>query len=233
MATKLITALDFPDAQSAMSLVKSVGDAGDFYKVGLELFIADGHKVLPALKDMGKKVFLDLKLHDIPNTAASALRSCLRYGADIIDIHVQGGIDMMKACSRVIDDVKGEKPLLIGVTLLTSLDSEHLREYKIESGSAGEYVLRLAALAKSAGLHGVVSSAHEVTALKSALGSSFITVTPGIRLPDSDTGDQKRIVTPAAAAKSGSDFIVVGRPITQSADPKGAVEKINEMILSV
>ncbi|MDR2883841.1 MAG: orotidine-5'-phosphate decarboxylase [Deferribacteraceae bacterium] len=230
MKTKLITALDFSDSRQALEMVKTIGDAGTYYKVGLELFIAEGHKILPALKDMGKNVFLDLKIHDIPNTAAKAIVSCLSYGADMVNLHTQGGLEMMARTRELLaeecDKRNVQKPLLIGVTLLTSLDDEHLTRYKIGSGSL-DYVLHLASLAKEAGLDGVVSSARETEAIKSRLGKEFLTVTPGIRLPENEVGDQKRVVTPQDAAKLGSDYIVVGRPITSAKDPRMVVERIN------
>ncbi len=230
MTPQLIIALDFPNTCTALKTVNAVGSAGTFYKVGLELFITEGYKILPALKDMGKKVFLDLKIHDIPNTAANAVLSSLSHGADIIDLHTQGGLEMMKRSAELLAETctkKGmPKPLLIGVTLLTSLDEEYLHTYKISSLSSDEYVLHLAGLAKKAGLDGVVSSARETEAIKKAMGKGFITVTPGIRLAGSSTDDQKRVVTPEDAARIGTDYIVVGRPITGADDPKAAAEKV-------
>jgi orotidine-5'-phosphate decarboxylase len=229
--TELITALDFPDAASALQLVKAVGDAGDFYKVGLELFIAQGTIILPALKDMGKRIFLDLKLHDIPNTASKALLSCLQYDIDIVNVHAQGGIEMMAACAKALDaHCKGKRPLLIAVTLLTSLDMSHLQRFNINEPTSEAYVLNLARAAKEAGLDGVVSSAQETPAIKEALGDGFITVTPGIRLADGKQDDQKRVVTPQDAVKMGTNYIVVGRPITAAADPRCMTQKIQEYI---
>jgi orotidine-5'-phosphate decarboxylase len=187
---------------------------------------------MPALKDMGKQIFLDLKLHDIPNTAAQALKSCMRHGADIVNIHTQGGTEMMRACRKAVDEYEGVKPLLIGVTILTSLDDNHLQAYGINE-SAKDYVIKLAGLAQDAGLDGVVSSAQEAALIKEECGKYFLTITPGIRLPENNVGDQKRVVTPIDAAKGGSDYIVVGRPITESVDPRGTVQKIITMLESV
>ena len=230
MAPQLIIALDFPDADTALRTVKRIGYAGTFYKVGLELFIAEGYKILPALTGMGKKVFLDLKIHDIPNTAAKAVLSSLAYGADIINLHTQGGVEMMKHSAGVLAETCAKKniprPLLIGVTLLTSLDEEHLSAFKVSAGTSGEYVLHLAGMAKKAGLDGVVSSALETESIKNAFGKDFITVTPGIRLPGGAADDQKRVVTPEDAARIGTDYIVMGRPLTGSDDPAGAVKKV-------
>ncbi|MDR0454425.1 MAG: orotidine-5'-phosphate decarboxylase [Deferribacteraceae bacterium] len=230
MAPHLIIALDFHDAGAALRTVKSIGDAGVFYKVGLELFISGGYKILPKLTGMGKKVFLDLKIHDIPNTAAKAALSSLDYGADIINLHTQGGREMMMRSAEALTEIcakKGiPKPLLIGVTLLTSLDEGYLREYKVSCASSDDYVLHLAGMAKEAGLDGVVSSARETVAIKNALGKDFITITPGVRLTGSDNHDQKRVVTPEDAARIGTDYIVMGRPITGSDNPKEVTQKV-------
>ena len=230
MAPQLIIALDFQDADAALRMVKGIGEAGTFYKVGLELFIAEGSKLLSSLTDMGKKIFLDLKIHDIPNTAAQATLSSLAHGASIIDLHTQGGVEMMKRSAETLTEAcvkKGApKPLLVGVTLLTSLDEDHLKKHNIAFGTVREYVLFLAGLAKSAGLDGVVSSAHETEAIKKVIGSDFITITPGIRVAGENANDQKRVVTPEDAARLGTDFVVIGRSITGSANPKGMTEKV-------
>lgn len=229
MSTQLITALDFPDAVSAVKMVETIGKAGDYYKIGLELFISEGHIILPYLKNAGKKIFLDLKIHDIPNTAAQAFVSCMKYDVDMLNVHAQGGVEMMRRCSDVVEEYcaksNKQKPLLIAVTLLTSLDEAYLKSFDI-AGSPEEYVLKLAEATKEAGFDGVVSSAKETAAVKIALGKKFLTVTPGIRPAGGDMGDQKRVLTPADAAKMRTDYIVVGRPITQAANPKAALEGI-------
>ncbi|MDR2401444.1 MAG: orotidine-5'-phosphate decarboxylase, partial [Deferribacteraceae bacterium] len=175
----------------------------------------------------GKKVFLDLKLHDIPNTVRGALLASLRYGADIIDIHIQGGKQMLAACADAAQEYSaksGTSPKIIGVTLLTSLSEDYLEDYGISSSPLG-YVLKLAKFAKDARLDGVVSSARESRDIKKLCGKDFITVTPGIRLNSGSWDDQKRAVTPQDAVQAGADYIVVGRPITRSPDPSRAVEE--------
>lgn len=229
MNVETIVALDFDNIEDAKKLVTNVGDAINYYKVGLELYVSAGEPIIDFLKNNEKKVFLDLKFHDIPNTASKVVGKAAAYGVDMMNVHAQGGAEMMKACAQVLSetcDKKGVKrPLLIAVTLLTSLDENHLEIFGI-NGSAEDYVLRLAALTKQCGLDGVVSSAKETEIIKRELGLDFITVTPGIRSADSDNKDQKRVVTPGDAKKLGSDFIVVGRPITASPDPRHAALNI-------
>lgn len=227
---EVITALDFDSIDKAKALVKSVGSHISFYKVGLELFVSSGPAIIDWLKSENKKVFLDLKFHDIPNTASRAVSAAANYGADIINIHTQGGIDMMKMCVSELNNECSKKglncPLLIGVTLLTSLDDEHLSTYGIGGYSSAGYVLKLATLAKECGLDGVVSSAKETKVIKENLGKEFLTITPGIRPLGGDITDQKRVVTPKDALLLGSDYIVVGRPITKAEDPAAAAESI-------
>ncbi|MDE7169552.1 MAG: orotidine-5'-phosphate decarboxylase [Mucispirillum sp.] len=226
---EIIAALDFQNADKAKDTVKSIGSCINYYKVGLELFVAAGPSLIDWLKSENKKVFLDLKFHDIPNTASRAVIAASEYGVDMINIHTQGGIDMMKACVNSLDEFCGKKgvnrPLLIGVTLLTSLDNGYLQDFGIETESS-DYVLKLAKYAKSAGLDGIVSSAKETKLIKDALGSEFITVTPGIRPAGADAGDQKRIVTPKDALELGSDYAVIGRPITAAENPSQAAKLI-------
>ena len=229
---EVITALDFDNIDKAKALVKSVGNHINYYKVGLELFVSTGPAIIDFLKSENKKVFLDLKFHDIPNTASRAVAAAANYGADIINIHTQGGVDMMKMCVSELNNECNKKglkrPLLIGVTLLTSLDDNHLLDFGIKDYSSSGYVLHLALKAKECGLDGVVSSAKETKIIKenSKLGKDFITVTPGIRPIGADVLDQKRVVTPKDAVNLGSDYIVVGRPITQAKDPAFAAESI-------
>ena len=227
---EVITALDFNEIEKAKSLVKNVGSCINYYKVGLELFVSSGPAIIDWLKSEGKNVFLDLKFHDIPNTASHAVSAAANYGADIINIHTQGGVDMMKMCVDKLNDECSKKglkrPLLIGVTLLTSLDEAHLNEYGINDYSSVGYVLKLAGLAKECGLDGVVSSAQETKIIKENLGKEFLTITPGIRQLGNDVTDQKRVVTPKDALLLGSDYIVVGRPITKADNPAAAAESI-------
>lgn len=227
---EVITALDFNEIEKAKSLVKNVGSCINYYKVGLELFVSSGPAIIDWLKSEGKNVFLDLKFHDIPNTASHAVSAAANYGADIINIHTQGGVDMMKMCVDKLNDECSKKglkrPLLIGVTLLTSLDEAHFNEYGINDYSSAGYVLKLAGLAKECGLDGVVSSAQETKIIKENLGKEFLTITPGIRPIGNDVTDQKRVVTPKDALLLGSDYIVVGRPITKADNPAAAAESI-------
>lgn len=230
---ELIVALDFDNESDAKNVVEKAGEHIGYYKVGLELFVSSGPAIIDWLKSRGKKVFLDLKFHDIPNTASRAVLSAAGYGVDMVNIHVQGGVDMMKMCVDSLNDLcvskNIERPLLIGVTLLTSLDDNHLKEYDIMSSSE-DYVLKMAVLAKSSGLDGVVSSAKETKIIKDSLGKDFITVTPGIRPLGADVTDQKRVVTPKDALLLGSDYIVVGRPITKAKDiEKASIEILREI----
>lgn len=227
---EVIVALDYSDFESAKKSIDLIGDKISFYKVGLELFLSAGEKVIGYLKEKEKHLFLDLKFHDIPNTVAKALTSCLKYSPDIINIHAQGGFEMMKHSANALKEAAKKQgkpsPLLIGVTLLTSLDENHLASNKIGFERSIDYVTFLATECKRAGLDGVVSSAKEVEAIKQACGASFKTVTPGIRLATDSVHDQKRVVTPLDAKKLGADYIVVGRSITGANDPAHAAELI-------
>jgi orotidine-5'-phosphate decarboxylase len=232
MKAELIIALDFPDVSGALNMVRRIGNEASFYKVGLELFISGGGILIPGLKDMGKKVFLDLKLHDIPNTVRGAVLSALRYGTDILDVHIQGGKDMLKACAdaaREHSAASGSVSKIVGVTLLTSLTEDYMKDYGI-NGTPSDYVIKLAGFAKDAGLDGVVSSAMESRDIKKVYGNRFITITPGIRLKGKSEDDQKRTVTPRDAVDAGADYIVVGRPITRSPDPLRAVEEFQHAL---
>jgi len=226
MATELITALDFPDMEGALALVDRIGGAGVWYKVGKQLFTACGPAVVQQLKQRGKKVFLDLKYHDIPNTVAQAVASAARIGADMCNVHASGGPAMLSAAAEAADR---SKILLTAVTVLTSMDAGELAAVGIER-SPEEQVLRLARLAQACGVPGVVCSSLELDAIRAACGPKFITVVPGIRPADSSADDQKRIMTPRQAAQRNADFIVVGRPITKAADPAAAAALIlNEL----
>ncbi len=228
---QLITALDYNDFKSVENLVSQLGNKVDYYKVGLELFVSNGYKVIEFLKSQDKKVFLDLKFHDIPNTASQAVSVACSFGVDMVNVHTQGGYDMMRACADACGNAGakyGKRPLLIGVTLLTSLDNNHLVEYHITDKTSDEYVKHLAYTAKQSGLDGIVSSALETEIIKNSLGKEFITVTPGIRLATDAVGDQKRVVTPKMAKQFGTDYIVVGRSITGADNPCKAVDMIYE-----
>lgn len=232
---RTIIALDFQTLDEVKSLVSKLKDLNGsnalyYVKVGMELFYAEGPEVIKYLKEQNLKVFLDLKVHDIPNTAYGAVRSLVRLGVDMINVHAGGSIKMMQKAKEAIDEFctdSSNKPLLIGVTQLTSTDQETLNnEFKI-SGSIEESVINLAQNVKQAGLDGIVCSALEVPSIKEKLGQEFITVCPGIRPKGSSTDDQKRVVTPKDAfTEKSCDYIVVGRAVTKSDDPKLAFENI-------
>lgn len=226
--TTLITALDYSDENSALETVRRIGEAGEWYKVGKELFTAAGPSIVHALKDMGKKVFLDLKFHDIPNTVSKAVKSAALIGADLCNVHASGGRAMLTAAGEAANEA-GIK--LIAVTVLTSMDRGELESIGLDV-SPEEQVLRLAELTKSCGVSGVVCSALELPVIRKNIGYDFLTVVPGIRPAGASVDDQKRIMTPAQAKQVGADFIVVGRPITKAADPSAAARAVmNELML--
>jgi orotidine-5'-phosphate decarboxylase len=233
---RLIVPLDYPSLDEALELVGKMGETISWYKVGLELFSAAGPEAVRRVKELGKSVFLDLKFHDIPNTVAGACRMAVRTRADMFNVHVSGGAAMMRAAAEAMSGEASEMgidmPILLGVTVLTSLDREALEN---EVGiSVGESVAALVAarakLAMDAGLGGVVASPKEVERIREACGQTFHIVTPGVRPTWAATGDQKRIATPADAIRMGADRIVVGRPITQADDPLEAAGRILEEI---
>lgn len=228
---RLIAALDFHTMEDVKRLVTSLGDSVSYYKVGMELFYSVGAQVVTWLKEQGKDVFLDLKLHDIPNTAAGGICSLMRLGATMLNVHASGGYTMMKT---TVDRMHAEAeklgiecPKLIAVTVLTSINQEDW-EGLGQSLQIKSAVVRYAKLAKKAGLDGVVASAQEAALIREACGDDFLIVTPGIRPAGSDVNDQSRIATPASALKDGSTHLVIGRPIYAAADPKAAALKIIE-----
>lgn len=227
--TPVIVALDFPDAASALAMAEQLSPAQCRVKVGKELFTAAGPQVVETLQAKGFEVFLDLKFHDIPNTAAGAVRSAAELGVWMVNVHASGGRRMMEACREVLASRTGPVPLLTAVTVLTSLEQEDLQEVGIDIEPMVQ-VQRLARLAQECGLDGVVCSAREAKALRSTLGEEFTLVTPGIRPTDSDVGDQKRTLTPHQAMENGSSYLVVGRPITSAADPAQALAAILESL---
>ncbi len=223
----LIIALDLPTADEALGLVARLGETSDYYKVGVQLFTREGPALVQELKDRGKRVFLDLKYHDIPHTVARATAAARELGVDMLTLHASGGRAMMEAAREVVDADDEDSPLLLGVTLLTSVTAADVEEvWGKELRSLRDDVGRLAGLAAEVGLDGVVSSALEVEALKRKHGAGFVVVTPGIRLAGEVVGDQVRIATPAEAEKAGSDYLVVGRPVYEADDPAGVVEQI-------
>lgn len=227
---KLIVALDVSSAEAGAHLAAQLRGHAGMFKVGLENFTAEGPVLPRFLAATGEKVFLDLKLHDIPNTVRAAARAAAQLGVSMFNVHGSGGRKMMQAAlegavegSQLRKD--GARPRVLAVTVLTSLAEEDLRELGI-SGSAEEVVVRLARLAREVGLDGVVASPREVAALRRALGPGFLIVTPGIRPASAAADDQARIATPAAALRAGADYLVVGRPITAAADPTTAADAI-------
>jgi orotidine-5'-phosphate decarboxylase len=227
----VIVALDVPDAASALALAARLDPKLCRVKVGKELFVAAGPSVVLGLHERGFEVFLDLKFHDIPNTVAGACRSAARLGVWMLNVHASGGEAMMRAAREALASVQ-RPPLLVGVTILTSLGDADLAQIGFHGG-AEENVTRLARLARASGLDGVVCSAREAPALRKATGADFTLVTPGIRLPGAGVQDQSRTVSPVEAVNLGADYLVVGRPITQAADPAAALESIRNSLESV
>ena len=227
----IIVVLDFPDAKSALDLTARLNPAICRVKVGKELHTAAGPQVIDDLMRRGFEVFLDLKFHDIPNTVASACRVAASQGVWMMNVHASGGSRMMLAAREALDFAQ-VKPLLIAVTVLTSLSDTDMSEIGF-SGTAGDNVMRLATLTKACGLDGVVCSAAEATGLKAALGAAFQLVTPGIRLADDARGDQQRVVTPADAIKLGTDYLVIGRSITHAKDPVATLDFIHQQLVSL
>ena len=228
---RLITALDFPTFDRAKALVEELGDAVTFYKVGMELFYGAGPDIIRYLKDKDKKVFLDLKLQDIPNTVAHSLAVLTRLGADIMNVHAVGGPKMMAEGMKAVQEAAAEMgrpaPKLIAVTVLTSMDEAQWKPLNYAK-PIGEEVLDLAALTKESGLDGVVASPREAAGIRERCGKDFLIVTPGVSPAWAAANDQSRIATPAAAIGNGSTHLVVGRPITQAKDKQEAVRKILE-----
>lgn len=225
---KVIVALDFPDAASALDLAQRLDPALCRVKVGSELFTAAGTGFVEQLVARGFGVFLDLKYHDIPNTVAAACRAAAQLGVWMINVHASGGRVMLQAARDAIPCAPGA-PKLIAVTLLTSLDTDDLAEVGI-MGEPGDGVMRLAKLARECGLDGVVCSAREAAALRAACGPAFCLVTPGIRPAHAAADDQQRVATPAGAIASGSSYLVIGRPIIRAPDPLQALDHINREI---
>jgi len=225
---RIIIALDAGTKQEALALAEALGQARIF-KIGLELFTAEGPALLDEAVRMGKKPFLDLKFHDIPNTVAGAVRSATRHGVHMLTLHASGGKEMMAAAARAAREESARtgkgRPILLGVTVLTSLKDDELQRIGFAHAVADQ-VLRLAVLAKDAGLDGVVCSPHEIEIIKKECGRDFLVVTPGIRPAWAAAQDQKRIMTPAEALGKGADYIVIGRPVTGAPSPGDAFLRI-------
>jgi len=225
---RLIVALDVPNAAEAQRLVNTVGDAASTFKVGKQLFTAEGPQIVRDLVASGRKVFLDLKFHDIPNTVAGAVCSACELRVSMLTVHASGGADMLKAAAEAARAAE-IRPLVLAVTVLTSMTERDLQDLGI-TGTVQSQVLRLAALALDQGVGGVVASAHEARELRRELGTGFRIVTPGVRPAGSNAGDQARVVTPADAIKAGATHIVVGRPISGASEPaRAAMAIVDEM----
>ncbi len=227
---KLIVALDMKTLDEAALMVKKLGTAVRVFKVGMGLFTAYGPDAVKMVHDKGAKVFLDLKFHDIPNTVAHAVRSAAKLGVFMMNIHAMGGSEMMSAASSAAAEAAaaaspGNRPILLGVTVLTSMDQASIGEIGVDR-KIDEEVIALARLAKDAGLDGVVASPNETPLIRQNLGKDFVIVTPGIRPAGAEKGDQKRTMTPDGAIRAGADYIVVGRPVVEAKDPVYAAKNI-------
>lgn len=214
----ILVALDYADKNAALAFVDNIDPRDCRLKVGKEMFTLYGPQLVSELQQRGFEIFLDLKFHDIPNTVAHAVAAAAELGVWMVNVHASGGARMMSAAREALVPFSKDAPLLIAVTVLTSMEAEDLRGIGIEQSPA-DYAERLAKLTKACGLDGVVCSAHEATRLKNSCGKDFKLVTPGIRPEGSAAGDQRRIMTPVEAVKAGVDYMVIGRPITQSAAP--------------
>lgn len=227
----VIVAADFPSREALEGFLVQLGGRKPYLKVGMELFYGAGPELVASLKQRGYKVFLDLKLHDIPNTVGSTMRVLSELGVDMVNLHASGGSAMMRAALEGLTRPDGSRPLLLGVTQLTSTGKQMMNEELGILGEVQDSVANLARLAEEAGLDGVVCSPREARVVKDACGEDFLTVTPGIRFKDAAADDQVRVMTPEDARRGGSDFIVVGRPITQAPDPQAAYDRCVEEFL--
>ncbi len=226
-AEKIILALDFSDLKDVKKTLKQLDGQAVYYKIGLELFISHGWKVVEMVKKTGARVFLDLKLHDIPNTVAKSVATACKHDIDILNVHALGGLEMMQRAGEAFaQNSKKKTAKLIAVTILTSHDQKVLdKELRIGQAIPNQ-VVHLAKLAEKAGLSGVVASPLEVRLIRKAVKKDFYIVTPGVRPATADLNDQKRVYTPARAIQEGADYLVIGRPITQAKDPSAAFEAI-------
>ena len=225
MGRDVIVACDFASAEQVFTFLDKFTDKKPFVKIGMELFYAEGPQIVREIKARGHKIFLDLKLHDIPNTVKKAMNVLSRLDVDLTNLHAAGTVEMMKAALEGLTRPDGTRPLLIAVTQLTSTNQESMERDLLIKQPIDEVVMHYASCAKEAGLDGIVCSPLEAGKVHDRCGQNFITVTPGVRFADGDVGDQKRVMTPEQAKKIGSDYIVVGRPITAAADPVAAYER--------
>ena len=225
MGRDVIVACDFASAKQTFDFLDRFTGRKPFVKIGMELYYAEGPEIVRQIKARGHKIFLDLKLHDIPNTVKKAMAVLSRLDVDIVTLHAAGTTAMMEAALQGLTRPDGTRPLLIAVTQLTSTDQESMERDLLIREPIADVVMHYARTAKAAGLDGVVCSPLEAAKVHDACGVDFLTVTPGVRFADGDVGDQKRVMTPAQAKAVGSDYIVVGRPITAAEDPVGAYER--------
>ena len=228
MNRDVIVACDFASAEATYAFLDKFSERKPFVKIGMELYYSAGPEIVREIKRRGHKIFLDLKLHDIPNTVKKAMAVLSALDVDIVNLHAAGGTDMMRAAIEGLTRADGSRPKLIAVTMLTSIDQLRMNDQLLIGGELNDIVMRYAMNAKNAGLDGVVCSPLEAGKVHELCGGDFLTVTPGIRFAEGAQGDQQRVTTPAKAKIIGSDFIVVGRPITASDDPVAAYEKCLE-----
>ncbi len=228
---KVIVALDYDNQADALAFVDRIDPASCRLKVGKEMFTLFGPDFVRELHKRGFSVFLDLKFHDIPNTCSKAVRAAAELGVWMVNVHASGGERMMTASCEILEPYGKDRPLLIGVTVLTSMEQSDLAGIGLNV-EPQEQVIRLATLTKNSGLDGVVCSAQESSLLKNKLGKEFKLITPGIRPAGSEQGDQRRIMTPVDAIQAGSDYLVIGRPITQATDPAAVLKSINDSLAS-
>jgi len=230
MKPEIIIAVNLGTEDEAKKFIRKVKDEVDYFKIDAGLFTKTGPSILKFIKDIGKKVFLDLKFHDIPSTVARAVGSCIELGVDICTLHASGGFEMMEAAVKEKWICKKDYPLLLGVTVLTSLDTANIRDIFGTERTVEEQVLLLAQLCKSAGLNGVVASSREASLIKKEIDGEFVVATPGIRPLWASSDEHTRVYTPKKAKEEGVDFIIIGRPVILADDPIGAIRKIKEEI---
>lgn len=233
MAKDVIIACDFPSARDTFRFLDLFTQEKPFLKIGMELFYSEGPSIVKEIKRRGHRIFLDLKLHDIPNTVKKTMSVLSKLDVDMTNVHAAGTIDMMRAALEGLTRPDGTRPLLIAVTQLTSTSEDRMQRELLINASINDTIVRYAMNAGEAGLDGVVCSPLEAGMVKDACGADFMTITPGVRFADGDKGDQVRITTPSRAAEIGTDYIVVGRPITEAADPVAAYRRcVKEFLMN-
>ena len=233
MKRDVIIACDFPSAEATYAFLDNFKEEKPFIKIGMELYYAAGPEIVRELRRRGHRIFLDLKLHDIPNTVRKAMKVLSRLDVDMVNVHAAGTIEMMRAAVEGLTREDGTRPLLVAVTQLTSTSEERMQRELLIGASINDTIVRYACNTRQAGLDGVVCSPLEAGMVHEACGAGFLTVTPGIRFADGDVADQVRVTTPARAREIGSDFIVVGRPVTAAPDPVAAYRRCVEEFIGV